>query len=305
MSWRNLLNQARGQITRMAGTNPVVQGLVKVYNKIPVAINPIRTRTPTTQAGAWGKALNPLNPANAALGIIGTKVPEIPGSIPELLIGLQGSAPYSDNPYDNWKALRYKSREDMMNRVGQQMVREAAMPDPYMFWEALGYKSRQDMVNRVGVPAPRSATQPAKPAASPPATGLRLAAPAEPAYRPPAPARTSYVAPSTPAPQVPASSGPRPAQVTRVAQAPRTQLTQPAAAPVEQVPDSALAREYAQQRRVAELLGAEEMVRRLNAARPMTTVGDEDLLTWADANPALAYREMLRRERLNAQTSSL
>jgi hypothetical protein len=61
---------------------------------------------------------------------------------------------------------------------------------------------------------------------------------------------------------------------------------------------SPLAKEYAQQQRIAELLGAEEMVRRLNAARPMATVSDEDLLTWADANPALAYREMLRRESL-------
>ena len=61
---------------------------------------------------------------------------------------------------------------------------------------------------------------------------------------------------------------------------------------------SPLAKEYAQQQRIAERLGAEEMFRRMNAARPMTTVSDEDLLTWADANKALAYREMLRRESL-------
>jgi hypothetical protein len=61
---------------------------------------------------------------------------------------------------------------------------------------------------------------------------------------------------------------------------------------------SPLAKEYAEQQRLAELLGAEEMIRRMNAVRPMTTVGDEDMLTWAKANPALAYREMLRRESL-------
>jgi hypothetical protein len=68
---------------------------------------------------------------------------------------------------------------------------------------------------------------------------------------------------------------------------------------------SPLAETYAQQKRIGELLGAQEMIRRLNQAEPMATVAEENLREWAAANPALAYREMLRRERLNAQTSSL
>ena len=250
----------------MAGSSPVVQQIVRTYNRIPVAVNPIRTRTPTTVKGAIGKALNPLNPMNAALGVLGVTLPEVPTSVPELLF-IQGSSPQTDDPYANWKALRYKSREDMINRVGQQMVREAALPG--------------------------------QPITPPPATGLRLAAPAEPAFRPPAPAQTSYVRTSAPVVRASAPSAqrsPQPASVAQPTSSQAAQVTAPVQAPAPEM--SPLAKEYAQQQRIAELLGAEEMVRRLNAARPMTTVSDEDILTWADANPALAYREMLRRESL-------
>jgi hypothetical protein len=104
-------------------------------------------------------------------------------------------------------------------------------------------------------------------------TGLEAGGPGEPAYGPP----------TTKAPVASTSPRDAAAQVTAPSQPPEM---------------SPLAKEYAQQQRIAELLGAEEMVRRMNAARPMTTVSDEDLLTWADANKALAYREMLRRESL-------
>ena len=251
----------------MAGSSPVVQQIVRTYNRIPVAINPGRTRTPTTIWGAVGKAVNPLNPMNAAMGLAGITLPGVPTSIPDLLLSLQGSSPQTDDPYANWKALRYKSREDMINRVGQQMVREAALPG--------------------------------QPVTPPPATGLRLAAPAEPAFRPPTPARTSYVGPPAPAVRASAPSAqrsPQPAPVAQPTSSQAAQVTAPVQTPAPEM--SPLAKEYAQQQRIAELLGAEEMVRRLNAARPMTTVSDEDMLTWADANPALAYREMLRRESL-------
>jgi hypothetical protein len=104
-------------------------------------------------------------------------------------------------------------------------------------------------------------------------TGLEVSGLVEPAYRPP----------TTRAPVASASPRAAAAQTTVPSQPPEM---------------SPLAKEYAQQQRIAKLLGAEEMVRRLNAARPMTTVSDEDMLTWAKENPALAYREMLRRESL-------
>jgi len=38
--------------------------------RVPVAINPFKTRTPTTSLGKFGKALNPFNPVNAALMLL-------------------------------------------------------------------------------------------------------------------------------------------------------------------------------------------------------------------------------------------
>jgi hypothetical protein len=59
---------------------------------------------------------------------------------------------------------------------------------------------------------------------------------------------------------------------------------------------SPLAEQYAREKRLGELLGAQEMIRRLNQGTQQTTEVDRNLQTWAKANPALAYREMLRRE---------
>lgn len=54
------------QTVRMAGQNPVVKSILSATDKIPVALNPLRTRTPTTLLGGVGKSVNPLNPFNAA-----------------------------------------------------------------------------------------------------------------------------------------------------------------------------------------------------------------------------------------------
>lgn len=143
-------------------------------------------------------------------------------------------------------------------------------------------KRRQQQQQNQALPAPISAD-------------LQLAAPAAPAYKAPAPGETTraYVAPPSP----------RQAAATPAAPSLPAATVDPGAAQVRAA--SPLAETYAQQKRIGELLGAQEMIRRLNQAEPMSTVADENLLEWAAANPALAYREMLRRERLNAQTSSL
>ena len=129
------------------------------------------------------------------------------------------------------------------------------------------------------------------PAPSP--ADLQLAAPAAPAYRTPAPRETTraYVAP--PSPRQAAATPTTPAAPSLPAT-----TVDPGAAQVRAA--SPLAETYAQQKRIGELLGAQEMIRRLNQADPMATVAEESLREWAAANPALAYREMLRREQLNA-----
>jgi hypothetical protein len=55
------------QTVRLAGQNPVVRAILGATDRIPVALNPLKTRTPTTSLGKLGKATNPLNPSNAAL----------------------------------------------------------------------------------------------------------------------------------------------------------------------------------------------------------------------------------------------
>ena len=139
------------------------------------------------------------------------------------------------------------------------------------------------------------------PLSAPSPADLQLAAPAAPAYRTPAPRETTraYVAP--PSPRQAAATPATPA--TPAAPSLPAATVDPGAAQVRAT--SPLAETYAQQKRIGELLGAQEMIRRLNQAEPMATVADENLREWAAANPALAYREMLRREQLNAQTSSL
>jgi hypothetical protein len=66
--------------------------------RIPVALNPFKTRVPTTRLGAFGKALNPLNPINAATmlleeavgGIVGkTLGPEARQRVEYFSLGLQ------------------------------------------------------------------------------------------------------------------------------------------------------------------------------------------------------------------------
>lgn len=131
-----------------------------------------------------------------------------------------------------------------------------------------------------------------------PRQDLQLAAPAQPAFRAPG-VQTGSVNPVI-------SSSPRQASATPSAPsvlsaAPRivSSAVAPAAPEVggSQVQAaSPLAEQYAREKRLGELLGAQEMIRRLNQGTQQATEVERNLQTWAEANPALAYREMLRRE---------
>ena len=47
--------------------------------RFPTALNPFRTRVPTTRLGAFGKLLNPLNPANAAAIVLEETIRAVAG----------------------------------------------------------------------------------------------------------------------------------------------------------------------------------------------------------------------------------
>ena len=66
MGW---LEQAL-QTIRMAGQNPAVKSILGATDRIPVALNPLKTRTPTTFLGEVGKSLNPLNPFNVVTSAV-------------------------------------------------------------------------------------------------------------------------------------------------------------------------------------------------------------------------------------------
>lgn len=251
------------QIVRMAGSLPGVRQLVNLYNKIPTAVNPVRTRETTTLLGTFGKMINPLNPFIAiptgASILLNTDVDIPPMSVLDLL-GISGSTPQGDNKFDNWQRLGYKSKADMIARVSAQEQKEN--PRPYQ-----GPPVPPNLPRR----NPTAATQ----GGSTEATQTR-------------PRPTRGAEPTGSAPPAPILPPPPPRTGT-------------AATPAK----SELAQIYAEQVRLGKELGAQEMVRRLTEARPMTTVNEADLIAWATQNPALAYREMLRRESLVPQTSSL
>lgn len=109
--------------------------------------------------------------------------------------------------------------------------------------------------------------------------GLEARGPAAPAFRPPG-------APPAPSPSQAAAT---------------TALPSQGPAPAATAPDkmNELARLYAEQKQMGTELGAEEMVRRMRAASPSRySMPEQDLVKWAASNPALAYREMVRREGL-------
>lgn len=143
--------------------------------------------------------------------------------------------------------------------------------------EALA-KMRQDFANKVRqqrTTRNNTTTQGVTPVRG----GLEAAGPAEPAYRPPgAPA----AAPSTSPAAAAATQQPPPAATTPVTPAPMNELAQM----------------YAQQKQLGQTLGVEEMVRRIRQADPNYGISDENLAIWAKQNPALAYREMMKREGL-------
>lgn len=247
------------KIVRMAGSLPVVRQIVKLHSKVPTPLSPFKTENPKTVVGVVRKALNPLNPENA-LGAALTGGPVI-SLIEEFGAG---STPQGDpnDPYSRWQYLGYKSRDDMKNRVETQLAKEQrySIPaGPQMTAETYR-RAREEKAQRTR-------------------TGLETSGPADPAFRTPG-------APPAPSPSQAAAA---------------TALPSQGPAPAATAPDkmNELARLYAEQKQMGTELGAEEMVRRMKAASPSRySVPEQDLVKWAASNPALAYREMVRREGL-------
>lgn len=230
----------------------------------PTALNPFKTKTPVTNLGKFGKALNPLNPRNLATALLTEAVMAITGKV---------------LPKESAERVGYFSFGPQIGlalnildagKAGASTQDEAALIKKYS----------QYSPNREIVP-------------------VRPAAPIERSIVPSAPTSTTFVAPITSrqdtAQYVPPRSEPRSVPV------PATATATP---PVEEVNE--LAMEYTKQGLLGKAMAkGGELQRRLFEAGGGAGMTSENFMSFVEANPAIAYREMLRREAMMQENEAL
>ena len=276
--WQQLVNPIRGaaqQAVRMATTNPAVAPLLRQYRQLPAVIregiNPLTSAPTKTLRGGLGAA--GVNVArNTALGIVADSL--IPGSAvtkyldPALNIE-SGLAMTRAHPVLG--ALYMILDASPVNATEAQMLARARREN----WGAPGMTNTAPVATAVGdqtaqavlsQPTPRPAPGPRVETST---VRTRMAAPA--------PAQTQTIAPISQAALTAAD----------------TSFEAPAAVPLKQF--------YAAQ----DVLGRDlektgELQRRLKEAGGAAGMSDAALMAWAQKNPGLAYREMMRREAIAA-----
>ena len=253
-----LLQSAKPAISRAAG--PAIARMAgQVWNKIPVQINPLRTSQPTTRLGQLGKALNPLNPLNAGTTAAVTAL----GSIDERIL-----------PPEAKERLEY-FMFGLAPGVALNVLNAGsagAKDEKALIEESLRYFAAQKAANRTG--------------ADRPAVGPRVDASTTQAVQAgaTAPRQSTVITPVTPV-------APPTSMVTSAAlTAADTGYQAPTNVPLEQF--------YGAQEVLGRQLEAGgELQRRLKEAGAGAGMGDAALMAWAEKNPALAYRELMRREK--------
>jgi len=138
--------------------------------RIPVALNPFKSRTPTTRLGKFGKAINPLNPVNAATmlleeavgSIVGNKLgPEARqrveyfgfGLQPGLVLNILDAGPVSANHDQLAKEAQAQYLREQKQRRAEQ-TRAAELEAP------------QQARSSAGVPAVRRSVEESRPPVS-------------------------------------------------------------------------------------------------------------------------------------------
>jgi hypothetical protein len=313
-----LLNQARRMAP--AGFGRAVRSFVPVtagtemLRRIPTAFNPLATRTPTTLAGKAGKMFNPLNPvnfgANAAGMAINAFIPEnnplkgnietfsfTPGGLGVKLgaTAIFGAVPAATGTLD---AASEMAKRD--SRIRPQGTRIGARNSEGDYWagEDWGYQSPESF-NKIYGTTIRSGGSTPPPAIGSPGTftggftggysGGQQAG-QQTFTSPP-------VAPQSPGSPVLSNGAGVPAQRQNVQERALSQevlnAAQQYSAP-SSIPLSSFYEGQQQLGRSLEQTG--ELQRRLKEAGGAAGMTDQALMQWAQANPALAYRELLKRE---------
>jgi hypothetical protein len=257
------LNQAK-QVIQAApkAVQGGAQKAVQTYKSLPPfvrsAVNPFSSANPIGVGGITRAVGLGLITDHATENVIGKNLP------PELRPEFNEFLAYTGLPLPQWAKLGGYAlmSSKPVGRAEDQIMAQIR-------------KEYYDKVSQQRTARNNTTTQGVAPGRG----GLEAAGPAEPAYRPPG---APPAAPSTSPAAAAATQQPPPAATTPVTPAPMNELAQM----------------YAQQKQLGQTLGAEEMVRRIRQADPNYGISDENLAVWAKQNPALAYREMMKREGL-------
>jgi len=230
----------------------------------PTALNPFKTKTPVTNLGKFGKALNPLNPRNLATALLTETVMAITGKV------LPKEAAERVGYFSFGPQIGLALNILDAGKAGASTQDEAAL------------------IKRYSPSSPNFERVPVRPVA-----------PIERSIVPSAPTSTTFVAPTTSrqdtAQYVPPRSEPRSVPV------PATATATP---PVEEVNE--LAMEYTKQGLLGKAMAkGGELQRRLFEAGGGAGMTSENFMSFVEANPAIAYREMLRREAMMQENEAL
>ena len=289
----SLTQKVTEPVTRLAGQNPVVRAILSNYGKLPAPVRSYLTPRLNPLGGVWSPVVPSLiskNPETQTALTLGYVANPITGAI-AAVSQLGGSTPQSDDPFESWQRLGYKSRNDMEARVERQAQREFAERFGIVYGGAKDpllsdYGPPTPWVNIPGSVAYENFMASQNQKVNAPLPGPRVDASTTQAIQ------LGAAAPRQSAPVIPVTPTAPPAPV--VSQAAYNAAIQGFQAPT----DMPLSEFYAAQEnigRYAEQGG--ELQRRLKEAGAGAGMSDEALMTWAQKNPALAYRELVRREK--------
>ena len=254
-----------------------------VSSRLPTALNPLATRNPTTFLGQAGKMFNPLNPINAGTAVV----------------GLAANRFLPENLRDNAEAFMYGPTAGIIYSVFDQPAGATGKTEAQLIQESMAQNpNRQSVPQR---PLDTLATLGGKEVAwKGPDLGWQrtYSEGASPPSLTPAPPRdlnNGWQAGQTGSNMVPTGAGVL-AKRPDVTNRPLSQEVLNAAQQFSAPANIPLPAFYEGQQQLGRSMMQNgtlvSQLQELGGARGMTP---ENLKTWATANPALAYRELLKR----------
>ncbi len=259
--------RAADALSRSAVNPSAVGGLMRNLGTVSSVFNAIPGPT-------WAKTVG--------LGLVGAGG-SVGGSLLSLA-GLEGSSPQSSDPFDRWQQLGYSSKQDMMQRVSRQAQIEnagkAIGPEQFGPGIPTGLMDRSGSVLPGAVPPPAPGF-PGSPGSS--FSGQQAGQATPPAAPPPPGAAAMSNGAGVPAQRQNVLNRSLSQEVLNAAQ----QYAAPTNVPLSSFYEG-------QQQLGRSMMQKGNLVSELQALGGAAGMSPENLQKWAQANPELAYREMLR-----------